>query len=469
MAYSTIDKSTDYFNTNLYTGNGSTQHSITGVGFKPDWVWIKSRDDAYNHFLFDAVRGVGKQIYSNTTGAEATNMNNLYSFNADGFSLAQSGNDDVTNKNNSNFVSWNWLAGGTAPSQTYTVKVVSDSGNKYRFDDFGTSAVTLDLQEGGTYTFDQSDSSNSGHPLRFYTASDKSGGEYTTGVTTNGTPGSSGAYTRITVAASAPTLYYQCSSHAGMGGQANTNSTFGSSNFSGSIQSTVSANTTAGFSIVKYTASGSNATIGHGLGVAPAWIIVKGRTTDNNWRVGHNGLTSWAYRINLEGTAAESSQANVWNSTAPTSSVFSIGTSSSVNDDSGGGVEHIAYCFAEKKGYSKFGSYTGNNKADGPFVYLGFRPAWLLVKDRGSGQHWHVIDNKRETFNDGDAAHLSPNSNDSEATVKSNRGTANIDFLSNGFKINRDGSLLNGTGQFIYMAFAESPFVNSNGVPVNAR
>ena len=103
------------------------------------------------------------------------------------------------------------------------------------------------MQEGGTYTFDQADSSNSGHPLRFYTAADKSGGEYTTGVTTNGTPGSSGAYTRITVAASAPTLYYQCSSHAGMGGQANTNSTFGSSNFSGSIQSNVSVNTTAGF------------------------------------------------------------------------------------------------------------------------------------------------------------------------------------------------------------------------------
>ena len=145
------------------------------------------------------------------------------------------------NTNSATFVAWNWLAGGTAPAITYVVKVVSDSGNKYRFDDYGTSAVTLDLQECGTYTFDQSDSSKSVHPLRFYTASDKTGGEYTTGVTTTGTPGSSGAQTVITVAASAPTLYYQCSNHAGMGGQANTNSTFGSSNFSGSIQSTVSA------------------------------------------------------------------------------------------------------------------------------------------------------------------------------------------------------------------------------------
>ncbi|BCV05704.1 MAG: hypothetical protein CM15mV114_210 [Caudoviricetes sp.] len=138
---------------------------------------------------------------------------------------------------------------------------------KIRFDDFGTSAVTLDLQEGGTYTFDQSDSSNSGHPLRFYTASDKSGGgsEYTTGVTTTGTAGSSGAKTVITVAASAPTLYYQCSNHAGMGGQANTNSLFGLSNFQEYSINCFCFKTLSGLSIIKYTGSGSNATIGHGL------------------------------------------------------------------------------------------------------------------------------------------------------------------------------------------------------------
>ena len=173
------------------------------------------------------------------------------------------------------------------------MKVVSDSGNKYRFDDFGTSAVTLDLQEGGTYTFDQSDSSNSGHPLRFSTTSNGThggGSEYTTGVTTTGTPGSSGAKTVITVVASAPTLYYYCTQHSGMGGQANTNSTFGSSNFSGSIQSTVSANTTAGFSIVSYTGSGSNATIGHGLGSASDVVIIKERTSAGEWVFGHTSL-----------------------------------------------------------------------------------------------------------------------------------------------------------------------------------
>ena len=201
MAYTTIDKPTDHFNTVLYTGNGSAR-SITGVGFQPDWVWVKDRSDAQNHGLRDAVRGATKRLVSNDNAAENTQTQGLSSFDSDGFSL---GTGTDVNANSDNYASWNWKAGGTAPAITYVVKVVSDSGNKYRFDDFGTSAVTLDLQEGGTYTFDQSDSSNATHPLRFYTASDKSGGEYTTGVTTSGTPGSSGAKTVITVAASAPT------------------------------------------------------------------------------------------------------------------------------------------------------------------------------------------------------------------------------------------------------------------------
>ncbi len=256
MAYTTIDKPTDYFNTVLYTGNGGSTQAITGVGFQPDWVWVKSRSDTEQHALWDSVRGGSKRLISDSTGAEYDNSTQgIQSFDSDGFTA---GDSDQYNKSSQNVASWNWLAGGNAPTQTYTVKVVSDSGNKYRFDDFGTSAVTLDLQEGGTYTFDQSDSSNSGHPLRFSTTSDGShggGSEYTTNVTTTGTPGSSGAKTVITVASGAATLYYYCTQHSGMGGQANTNSTFGSSNFGGSIQSTVSANSTAGFSIVSFTAN----------------------------------------------------------------------------------------------------------------------------------------------------------------------------------------------------------------------
>ncbi len=233
MSYTNgLDKPTDYFNTKLYTGT-SASNSITGVGFQPDLVWIKSRSVIRDHVLTDSVRGIASQIHSNTSDAESTYTNDVTSFDSDGFTVLT---DSDVNGNTFTYASWNWLAGGTAPAITYSVKVVSDSGNKYRFDDFGTSAVTLDLQEGGTYTFDQSDSSNSGHPLRFSTTSDGThggGSEYTTNVTTTGTPGSAGAKTVITVASGTATLYYYCSVHSGMGGQANTNSTFGSSNFSG--------------------------------------------------------------------------------------------------------------------------------------------------------------------------------------------------------------------------------------------
>lgn len=230
MPTPTIKQPNKHFTSTLYEGNGTAIGSggktISGLSFKPDLVWIKNRDASDSNALYDSSRGATKQLESDTTTAETTESEGLTSFTSDGFTL---GSLDQVNTNNESLVAWNWKAsGGSASSITYTVKVVSDSGNKYRFDDFGTSAVTLDLQEGGTYTFDQSDSSNATHPLRFYTSADKSGGEYTTGVTTNGTAGSSGAYTRITVEDSAPTLYYQCSSHPAMGGAVNTNSTFGS-------------------------------------------------------------------------------------------------------------------------------------------------------------------------------------------------------------------------------------------------
>ena len=457
MAYTTIDNPELYFQTKLYTGNASTQ-SITLDGsenMQPDWVWIKNRTEDYEHTIFDSVRGVQKFIRSSTTGAEATNSNSLTAFGTDGFSI---GTESAVNDNSDSFVSWNWLAGGSAPAITYTVKVVSDSGNKYRFDDFGTSAVTLDLQEGGTYTFDQSDSSNSGHPLRFYTASDKSGGEYTTGVTTSGTAGSSGAKTVITVAASAPTLYYQCSNHAGMGGQANTNSTFGSSNFGGSIQANVSANTTALFSIVSYTGTGANATVGHGLGVAPKLLILKSRTrSDGEWAVGSDML-GWTKFLFLNQNASEQTF-NLYQNTAPTSSVFYLSGDGGVNK-SGGSM--IGYAFAEKKGYTKFGSYTGNGGTSN-FVYTGFKPAWLLAKKSSGTGDWFLIDNKRSTINPTNHQ-LEANSNAVEDA------SGRFDFLSNGFNCVSSSTGSNGSGTtYIYLAFAESPFVNSNGVPTNAR
>jgi len=458
MAYTTIDKPTDYFNTKLYTGTGSS-NSITGVGFQPDWIWWKHRGSAtYWHNLMDSVRGASKQLYSNASDSEGTNTNGLESFDSDGFTV---GSDNGANESGQNFVSWNWLAGGSAPAITYSVKVVSDGGNKYRFDDFGTSAVTLDLQEGGTYTFDQSDSSNSGHPLRFSTTSNGThggGSEYTTGVTTTGTPGSAGAKTVITVAASAPTLYYYCTQHSGMGGQANTNSTFGSSNFSGSIQSTVSASTDAGFSVVSWSGSGANATIGHGLGSEPKMIFLKILTGTNNWQVYNKSIGS-GNALFLNTTDASGSNTG-WQSTDATSSVFYVSGGTAVN---GSGASLIAYCFAEKKGYSKIGSYIANGNADGAFVYTGFRPSFILIKGTAATRSWNITDNKRLSFNNGNKV-LFPDSSGAEYSGY------DMDLLSNGFKIRGTESSINYSGDtYIYMAFAELPFVNSNGVPTNAR
>ena len=459
----TINNGKLYFNSVLYTGNGGTQ-SITGVGFQPDWVWLKSRTSTKDHMLFDAVRGVQKSIRTNQDIVEDTGTGYLTAFGTDGFTLGDNGK---VNENSATFASWNWLAAGTAPSNTYVVKVVSDTGNKYRFDDFGTSAVTLEISEGGTFTFDQSDSSNSGHPLRFSTTSDGShggGSEYTTGVTTNGTPGNAGAYTRITVAASAPTLYYYCTAHSGMGGQANTPVTNSFSNFAGSIQSNISPNTTSGFSVVTYTGAGSAGTIGHGLNAVPSMYIVKirsGRTGD--WLVYHHAVSADPQTdfLKLNAANAVADESTIWNDTAPTSSVFSVGTEATV---SGNSNTFVAYCFAEKQGYSKFGSYVGNGSADGSFVYTGFKPAFVIVKGI-TGDQWYQHDDKRNPSNLVNKM-LIPNLNYAEAT-----STASVlDFLSNGFKLRGTDGSHNASGTtYVYIAFAENPFTSSAGTPVTAR
>ena len=249
-----------------------------------------------------------------------------------------------------------------------------------------------------------------------------------------------------------------------MGGQANTNSTFGSSNFSGSIQSTVSAGITQGMSIVSYTGTGSAATIGHSLNAVPAWYFIKQRNTTGGWIVYHKGNTSSPetdyLRLDKNDTTVDDA---IFNDTAPTSSVFSVGTNAPVNTSGG---TYIAYCFADVKGYSKFGSYTGNGNADGTFVYTGFRPAFFLVKrTTGTAKSWIIHDNKRDPNNLVDA-YLYPNSNEAEGTSSS----SGVDFLSNGIKLRNTYGSENVSGEtFIYGIFAESPFVNSNGVPTNAR
>jgi len=341
MAYTTINKPTDYFNTKLWTGNGGTQ-SITGVGFQPDLVWSKGRTlGGYNHYLIDSVRGSTKPIHSNLTDAEYTDANSISSFNSDGYTF---GTSNGFNNGSNTYVGWNWKANGA-----------------------------------------------------------------------------------------------------------------GSANTDGSISSTVSANTTSGFSIVSYTGTGANATVGHGLGSAPTMIIVKNINSTNDWNIGHSAI-GWDKRLFFN-TNAESSGAS-WNSTAPTSSVFSIGTAGATNTSSN---THVAYCFAEKTGYSKFGSYTGNGNADGTFVYTGFKPAWIMYKDISGTSDWYIMDTKRRTFNVTDVR-LEANNSDAEVTGAGDK----IDILSNGFKFRHSSGSFNISGNsYIYMSFAEEPLVGDN--PCTAR
>jgi len=235
------------------------------------------------------------------------------------------------------------------------------------------------------------------------------------------------------------------------------------SNTSGTITSTVSANTTSGFSIVSYTGTGANATVGHGLGVAPKMIIVKRRNSTANWFVYHASIGNNGYIMLNSTDAKDQPNSTVWNNTSPTSSLFSLGTSSGIN---GSGGTYIAYCFAEVKGFSKAFSYTGNGSTDGSYVHLGFRPAYVIIKcSSNSGDGWFVFDNKRTTYNVM-STFLLANSYAADET-NTNR---NIDFLSNGIKLRNSDTSLNYSGYtYIGFAIAEQPFVSSKGIVANAR
>ena len=232
------------------------------------------------------------------------------------------------------------------------------------------------------------------------------------------------------------------------------------------LAGTRQSNTTAGFSIITYTGDGNNnATIPHGLNSAPKFVIIKDRGNATNWYVGHDAtFTTGEVFLNL--TNALAAAFGPFNKTAPTASNIVLGTDGSVN---GSGDTMICYAFAEVQGYSKFGSYIGNGNADGPFVYTGFKPAWLMYRNTSRSENWIIVDNQRNTINPVNGANLQANVSDVEA----NETRWSFDFLSNGFKIRTNGSnnnANNGSGEtIIYMAFAEHPFVSSKGVPVTAR
>jgi hypothetical protein len=336
---STIVKGNTVMDATTYTGTGASLSVVNTAGFKPDFVWTKTRSNAYGHTLFDSIRGVTNYLQSNTTGAEGTTATTLTAFNSNGFTV---GSDSSTGQNGATYVGWQWQAG-----------------------------------QGTT-----------------------------------------------------------------------------SSNTSGSITSTVSVNPTAGFSVVSYTGTGANATIGHGLGVAPSMIITKNRAgSTTNWGVYHSSVgATGALFLNL--TNATSTNSIYWNNTAPTSSVFTVGTSNENNGSAG--WTYVAYCWSEIAGFSKFGSYTGNGSADGAFVYTGFRPKLIMIKSTG-GNDWWFEDTSRSTYNVMQNL-LYPNSSNAELVSSNN----NIDALSNGFKLRTvDGAVNTSSQTYIYMAFAENPFKNA--------
>ena len=308
----------------------------------------------------------------------------------------------------------------------------SGSGNHFVWD--STRGVNASLVPNDTDAED-----TSGESINYFDSFDSNG--FTVG---------GGGYTNTNASGS---------TYVGWSWKANGGTT--SSNSNGSITSTVQANTTAGFSIVSYTGTGSNATVGHGLSSAPACYVVKSRDTAYDWRMYHQGMGETKY-LNSNQDIAAVTASNAWNDTAPTSSVFSLGSGSTVNKS---GDDFIAYCFAEIKGYSKFGSYEGNGNNDGTFVYTGFKPAWVVTKSIDTTSHFNCKDNKRSTFNPADDYHKL-NEPTTEDTGVSNHA---MDFLSNGFKHRGSNDEVNGSETYIYMAFAESPFVSSGGIPTTAR
>jgi len=338
-----INKPNTHFNTKLYTGNGTTDHAITGVGFQPDLTWVKDRTSANNNILHQIGFTAGQYLRSNTTDELSSSGEMIKSLDSDGFTI---GTRAEVNTNSSNYVSWNWLAGGTAVSNTQ-----------------------------------------------------------------------------------------------------------------GSITSTVSANTTSGFSIATWSGTGVSETIGHGLGAVPNVIITKaksGASAVDGWYTYHSSVGNTQF-LELNSTAGATT-GNIFDNTTPTTTTFSTTYLSKAS------TNYVGYFFAEKKGFSKFGSYTGNGSADGPFIYTGFKPAWVMFKRTSAVENWSLYDNKRLGYNP-QSYGLRVNTNLAESQYGS---TDTVDFVSNGFKIRESGTNIN-SGTYIYMAFAENPLVGTNNIPATAR
>ena len=349
MAFTTVNKSTNFYNTKLYTGTGSSL-ALTGVGFEPDLVWVKNRSSSGEQSVFDQVRGVNKRIRPNTDGAETTAANSVTSFDSDGFTVVSHAD---TNTNGDNFVSFNWNAGTTS----------------------GLS--------GGTIT---------------------------------------------------PSAY--------------------------------SINTTSKFGIYKYSGTGSNGTIAHGLGATPTFMIFKKTTGSQGWHVYHKGMGA-THEIYMNSTAVQNDVDTAFNDTAPTDTVFTIGTSNGMNSS---GEDYIAYVYCNVVGYQKAGTFEGNGNAfpNSPFIYLGFKPKLFLWKNIDAGNsddNWNMINAEAQEYNAQDKGYLMANSNGAETGYSGN----SINFLSNGVKLNVSSAYHNSSGEtYIYYAVGQT-IVGTNNIPATAR
>jgi len=341
MAYSTIAKSSSFFNSTIYTGNGTVDTALTTGTFQPDLTWFKNRGTTESNMWMDAVRGATYYLQSNSTAAEGNSSDKISAFTSTGVTL---GSGAETNENSQPLVCWAWKANGS-----------------------------------------------------------------------------------------------------------------GSSNSDGTITSTVSVDSTSKFSIVKWTGnSTAGATVGHGLGVAPSFMIIKNLGAATQW------LTWWDFFANTEMmylnlTNAKGTGQTYLNSTTPTSSVITLGGGADENQNT-----MIAYCFAEVPGFSKFGTYTGNGIVNGAFAYTGFKPSFVVIKRQDQSTNWVVYDNKRDPYNVGSKVLLPDNS------AAETSGSQLIDFLSNGFKLRSTGNNTNDSSPYVYMAFGQ-PIVSTNGIIATAR
>jgi len=323
-----------------YSGTGSTQ-AITGLGFKPDLVWIKGRDDTTDHRLVNSSIGVGKALRSNTNGGDVSEANGVTAFGNDGFTV---GSETGYNGSTINFVTWAWKANG------------------------GTT----------------------------------------------------------------------------------------STNTSGTIASTVQANTNAGFSIVTYTGTGTAGTIGHGLGKAPEWILVKNRDQADDWVIYHifNGNTHY---VKLNSGAGKLDN-TFWNDTTPSSSVFSVSTHHSNNAST---EKYVAYCWAGIEGFSSFGGWTtASDNVKGPFIHCGFKPKFVMIKMMQTGDGWGILDSVRNTYNPRNTILFA-----NTTAANSTNEAYDVDFLSTGFQVTTSNAQHNHTSYdpYIYMAFADVPAKYSQG------